>query len=403
MRDHTEQLLDAAFAGFTDAGGAQIKPAGLAPVRATVRRRRNVRTFGCAFAAVLAIVVPVAAYAARNGTNDTSPVPADSAPGVHPSGRPVDASPRADRPGPPEAIPGAPTLRSWVANCADPSLDGLVTVKDLCDGTVTMPASAHNGQCPDRAATFTAGVSGTVHVRKVAQTDVDGDGRPETIALYDCTGTDLGSQAAVVLTRAADGIRTLGDLVTSESLPGGIHWVPDLGTDADGHVWLRVSDRREPDDPAVPQWRRYRWTGSSFTQDAGPTTFATDSRGLVVSATLTLQPLASDGSREAALMLTVRNGGTDTVEQPLLDVVFKHGARTGETECPDGAQNGVPIAHCSVPALAPGATRTFTIRRRLSAVDVAAVTDPSVAQTGWAYLQFGLLRAATVALPRATG
>jgi hypothetical protein len=58
---------------------------------------------------------------------------------------------------------------------------------------------------------------------------------------------------------------------------------------------------------------------------------------------------------------------------------------------------------CAVGELAPGATNTFPLHRRLTAIDAQAVTGGTVPEAGWAYLRFGPLRAATVANPQATG
>ncbi|WP_426512497.1 hypothetical protein ACPPVO_18850 [Dactylosporangium sp. McL0621] len=386
MADDIDRRLDTAFADFTAAAAPRVKPAGLAPVRATVRRRRTVRIGVAAFVAAVAVIAPVAAFAARN--TGTPPPPADSAtPPPDPTGSPV----------PPDGV--APSLHSHKADCTSPSGD----VRFLCDGTVTMPTSAHNGRCPDGAATFTGGRSGSVRLDSVAQTDVDGDGKAETIALYNCEGSDLGSQAVVAFTGTADGVRALGDFVTFQVQPGGIGWVPDIGTDADGHVWLEVSDRHEYTDPAVPQWRRYHWTGAGFAQDRGPTTFSTSSHGLVVTAALALAPAEPDGYRESVLTLTVRNDGTGTARDAVLDVYFEHGVPTGASVCPIVTQNTLLITRCTVGELAPGVTKTFPLHRRLTAIDAEAVTDGTVPEAGWAYLRFGPLRAATVAIPRATG
>ncbi|WP_084557239.1 DUF4232 domain-containing protein [Hamadaea tsunoensis] len=59
--------VDAAFAAFRREILPRVRPAGLDPVRRTVRRRRNVRVAGIALLAVVAIGVPAAALRGGGG------------------------------------------------------------------------------------------------------------------------------------------------------------------------------------------------------------------------------------------------------------------------------------------------------------------------------------------------
>ncbi|MFG2040059.1 hypothetical protein [Dactylosporangium sp. NPDC048998] len=422
MADDHDRLLDAAFADFTAATAPHVKPAGMDPVRATVRHRRTVRITAASFIAVIAVIAPVAAFAARDHGDSGPPVPGGSSPAAIGSASPPagpSSAPPSDTPSaqessapqtqsPPSVAAGAPPNRSVPVDCAHPTGGGPVSMADLCNGTFDMPASDHNGNCPDGPATFKAGTSGYTKLVRVVQTDVDHDGQAETVALYNCGGSDPGTQAVVVFTRTGGSIRALGDFATYGEAPGAISWVSDLGAGNAGDVWLHVGNLKGSDGASfveeVQQWRGYRWDGRAFVQYAGSTSFTTPDRGVTVTnATMRLLP-ASGGVRPVTLTVTVHNGGGATVADVTVTVFANFELTAPKGDCPvvTVEYSDAKANRCSAGSLAAGATKTFTLRYELEESQAGGLAGNGSPGAGFVLLRLGDQQAAKKTIPSAT-
>ncbi|WP_412541111.1 hypothetical protein R8Z50_00315 [Longispora sp. K20-0274] len=146
----------------------------------------------------------------------------------------------------------------------------------LCAGTRTF----ENGLTPH------VGKWGDVYlmVLKTATGDVNGDGVPDTVALLKCQGGQGDIRQVVAFDRAPDGsVRTIGQVLTTSPL--GEHHVGNPGiildvAVVDGVVQAVVgdyhglaNDDQFEADIRQEQRRGYRWNGSSFAQNSGPTSF----------------------------------------------------------------------------------------------------------------------------------
>ncbi|MFI5914739.1 hypothetical protein [Dactylosporangium sp. NPDC051541] len=381
MADDLDRMLGAAFAELTAARAPHVKPAGLAPVRARVHRRRTVRTALAAAAAVLVVVIPVAAFATRDRGDATPPIPAVSAS--------APSSP---------AGTDAPTIDAVNADCSRPPVEGPVSVQDLCDGTVPMPATDHSGLCPEGPTLFSAGQSGgPVLLLRTVRADVDHDGRPETAALYHCGGADPGrSTVAAVLTRTAEGVRALG----------GLRAAADIGADESGRIWARFDSDR-PADPlsivdAVHQWRGFGWDGSAFVQDRGSVSFDVRAAGLTVTAALRLDRPGPDGVRPATLTIAVGNLDRDAHAGVDLRIPALTGGPVAERgDCILADESHTTYNRCLVGTVAAAETRTVVLHYLVNPADVPRLTDPA-GVAGTVFVHLGDRRAGQVAIPPAT-
>ncbi|HTJ35320.1 MAG TPA: hypothetical protein VL738_19005 [Dactylosporangium sp.] len=378
MADEYDNLFDAAFAGFSAAAAPHVKLAGMDPVRRTVRHRRTVRVTVASAVAVIAVIAPVAAFAARDRGDSGPPLPGGSAsvqvspPPESPSPSVViqqspPESPRNTDTTPPSAA-GGPPIASTAVDCAHPATGGLVSAADLCNLTFTLPAEDQIGPCPTGKLTFKDGKSGNVQLLRVLQADLGsiGDGRPETVGLYYCGGSDPGTAALVVFDRVGADIRAVDGFPSYSEAPGAIRWVEDLGADGSGELWLRVSDRvgggMHPI-TVTTQWRIYQWGGDKFKQVGGSTSFTSPDRGVTVASTLRAQP-ASGSSQHGALTVTVRNTGSAPVADVSVRVLLSW-MTAPQGDCPvvpTETGGGDRMNLCSAGTLAPGASKTFTLR-----------------------------------------
>ncbi|WP_432995405.1 CARDB domain-containing protein [Dactylosporangium sp. CA-233914] len=151
------------------------------------------------------------------------------------------------------------------------------------------------------------------------------------------------------------------------------------------------------------QWRGYRWTGSALAQDAGPTSFKTSSHGVTLnSVALRLQPDSGNGTRTALLTLTVRNGGSAAVRDVTVVVYIDGDTMAQAGDCPAVAEDWFRVNQCTAGTLAPGASKTFTLRYTIPAYMAAELTVPTVTPAGYVFLNLGDQHAAQADLPRAT-
>ncbi|MEU8465012.1 hypothetical protein [Streptomyces sp. NPDC029003] len=141
------------------------------------------------------------------------------------------------------------------------------------------PASGPAATAPDaRAATYPLDCKGTPQtVTDTAEGDLDGDGRPETVAAVRCdAGSGTPPHAIYVLTRgegpgaAPRVVATLLDASRRQTATG--------LTVSDGTVTARLLGYSSPSvprySPDVKQLAKWRWTGGKFRQELTDSTAA---------------------------------------------------------------------------------------------------------------------------------
>jgi hypothetical protein len=136
---------------------------------------------------------------------------------------------------------------------------------------------------------------------------------------------------------------------------------------------------------AVVQQRTYQWTGSSFDQVAGPTTFVADPS--VADLAVTVPTLAFgapvDGFRSATLSVTIRNNGPQTAAGLSFFLRYSWGI-----EEPSGGDWGrcvlrdILAAVCAIGDVAAGETVTLTVPMRRSSSFEAEETPHLSEYTG---------------------
>ena len=252
---------------------------------------------------------------------------------------------------------------------------GTAGAVDLCDATLTLPA----GACRTGTVTFSNGKAGALVLKKVVTVDVDHDGALDEVALLEC---QLGDPATEEVLAVSHG-RTMS-LVTGPAQGRAL----DLTADPTGAVRVRVDNLAGSDGwsygRAVAQWRVYGWSGASFHQAGGPTSFTADTTATRLDLTvgpITVDPAAKDGKQRVWLTATVRNKGTvaaaDLTVRSMLGFAVAAGA------CPAVTVAGASdIEVCTVGTLAAGASRTVTLAFTASAAEVATLhqTDEDFVQ-----------------------
>jgi hypothetical protein len=109
------------------------------------------------------------------------------------------------------------------------------------------------------------------------------------------------------------------------------------------------------------QWRTYGWSGRSFRQTGGPTSFGpnpkfTDLRTTSTGLKMTKQ---TNGSWKGVLTVTVHNeAGFATPDRVVLRVGVPGSWKATATGCTVGQGQPLP---CALPAVAKGADRTVTV------------------------------------------
>jgi hypothetical protein len=349
--------INAAFEEFRVEVTPTLQPAGFAPVRVTVRRRRQVRTVAVATLAILVIVLPISAYARSNAgrsTVATTPSPTAPSPSEEPS-RPPDAE--GIPPGPSPACQTIPT--------------GVPITAALCDATLEIPDNPVHEHCPHGQVRFAGGVADGDEggeysaLITVVSADVNHDGVPDAVALVSCEVGQMDVGQVVAFTRTGTGpVRTLGRLVGVDGTD--ISQILDLKVNPDGSVQVQVSD--DGGDPLgqwayLRQWRTYGWTVHGFAQTAGSRSFRVDKSQADL--TLTVGTVVFDrpqgGNRHGSVTVTVRNRGTRTMNQ--LSLYHVLGDRAPDSPCQEVASVG---ESCSIGTLAPGASwqKTLTFTRQ---------------------------------------
>jgi hypothetical protein len=345
--DRELMLLEAVHEFRTEAS-PYVHPAGTRAVRATVRRRRQVRIVALAAVIVVLVLAPVAAFAALGGGRH-QPQPAAS-----PSASVTD-SPTA--PASPSSIPPPPADLSNAALTLGPWSDSPDNPQPCPTGKVTF--AANTAQLPGKA---------PVYLLEHAPVDVDHDGTDEVAIVIRCANGQAGTNQAIAVKAAPDGtLTTMGEIARSSADANDIRTV---APGDNGRVNLTVGDIipccGTPQSLELTQVRTFAWNGSAFTQVAGPTTFVADRSAvdLTVSAP-TVHFRRTSGTHSAGtLSVTIHNTGPRAAQQVSLlvwtDAPLAPGAGGDWAKCAN-ADGSYPAPLCQVGDLAVGATVTLTL------------------------------------------
>lgn len=341
--------LDDIFTAYTT-GGPLAAPAGAAAAQHVARRRRTTRIVA---ASVLAVAILAATPAIASTWTDQNPpaLPADTPTAPVPSSSPTSSA--------------SPTLS---ATPSAPPPDGQIGKTELGNAVLELPAWPDylKEHCPAGRVKFSDGTAQLapnselqVNILDVVHDDLDRDGAQETAALINCTGIEMGESRVLAFDRnASDTIVTMG-LVTGHV--GDIAWIRGIRV-KDTFVEVEVLDAAGEgivEGFAQSQWRTYSWSGESFYQSSGPSTFRPNPRVTDLSISGGDTRLVPDGANTASgtLRLTVRNKGPRQASDPYLTVDLPTGVTV--TSLPATCEtsktpNGTRYL-CWLPALAAGA------------------------------------------------
>lgn len=403
MPDIDLDRVDAAFDTFRASQTPRLVPAGLAPVRVAVHRRRQVRVGVLASVAVVAVLAPVGAYAqsgwGRHGL-----------PGGGPTSAPVDAS-GSGRP----SVPTAPAT-AWGMACVTETppeaSPGSLSRTQLCNGTLDIPASPAAGQCPRGRIRFDFGYArpplpsgiDAFEVAELAYSDVDADGVNDAVAVVRCQVGERNVNQVLVFDRGPGGtIRTLGQVVAVgtgtvravrevEVFPANTSspvYVPQDGSvsvvvgNQDDTVVHATGPVAERGWPPVEQWRTYHWTGAGFAQTAGSRSFLADHATNRL--TLDVSAIAfetANGNQVGRATVTVHNLGGQPVRQVSLYAYFPAFGTTGacaQTIPLEGSDN------CPIVTVPAGGSWQTTVTMTASTAYLAHVGTPN-----WSSLRGGI-------------
>ena len=355
MSDVDTRIIDDAVEEFRAGTMPTLKPAGLAPVRAIVRRRRQARTVAVAALAAVLGVLSVAAGLQIDRRHQGPPFTGPSR---------ATATPRPTASSPAGHIPDLAVVPSAQPSGCTRIRDGRT---DVCNATLDIPAWAEAPDCPSGRIGFTAGIptatpmAGQLSMSTVGSVDVDHDGAPDTIAIVTCN-LQVYQVHTQVLAFRGDGT-LLGRVVATG---GPITDILDVMVLANGSIGVEVSNDAGthgwPYFVTTLQWRTYGWTGRGFTQTAGSTSFTANPSSADLS--LSVGPIVfgtpRNGVRQASVSITVRNKGSRPAAKLSLFLFFAKAtvSGTGVTQATFTTLGQV----CSVGTLDAGATwrRTFT-------------------------------------------
>ncbi|MEV6526112.1 hypothetical protein AB0M43_29640 [Longispora sp. NPDC051575] len=369
-------LINGAFAELREETAPFVKPAGTRQAHATVRHQRRVRTLAAGVVTVLAVAVPVAAFATRGSAPGPGPVPGGT---VTPS-----ASPRPTHSPSPGASPRPSAAREVFGG-----IDA-----QLAHATLDLPGRGATSLCGGGRFTFRAGVSvldGELNytILKTVESDLDGDGTIEITALITCAVRDPSLQVVTFRPTGPGTFATMGTVVRNE--PGGpVATIYDLRREPGGTVSAQVSDHQvsraaDAEHRTEPQWRTYAWRGGAFTQVDGPTTFPANQRYVdlaVTSADLVLGPEVKS-QRRGVLKVTVTNNGTLAAPSVALNIRVPEWLRQTGTGCgPERGEPFVRLSTCHSGELKPGESRVieveFTAHVAYDNADVTQGGPPSL-------------------------
>jgi hypothetical protein len=385
--DHDRQVRTA-FRAFADSMTPYVQPPGADVAQREARRRVRTRRVVVAAVAAIVVLVPASVVALVRGVGTTTPPlpPTTSTPTVSatptstPSSSPTPTAPPTPEaqptPGPGELVNATLTL-SW----AD----------ERCSSTFTI-VDGH----------------ADVMVQSTMPFDVDRDGNLELVAHIRCVIGQTGPEQLLAVRLGPSGPTVVGPVLVTD-------WPGNSGDPAQrGPVTIRgyvgLSDgsiRAEvahmftccavPSEAAVVQQRTYRWTGSSFAQVAGPTTFVANRAvadiELNVSTLVFGAPV--DGFRTGTLTVQVRNNGprpaadVSVYIEHYLDIEKPSGGDWSRCASP---QNGFTrSALCTVGDLAPGQSVTLTLPMRREVIRESGESWPLANYTGRVEARTGVL------------
>jgi hypothetical protein len=312
MSEYDDDLVRTAFQRFEVDARPHLPLPDRTGVRAIARRRSVERTVVLA-AVVLALVLPMAAFAALR-EDRRSPAPAES---LTPTA--IGSTSPSIEP-PPSATPSAtPSAQSWL------------TKDQLKRATINLPAwgpGAMAGKCPkDRVKLadleqYTDTRPMVLIIGELLFMDVNGDSDAEAVANLFC-GFQGGDQQIVVFERGPGGAPvTLGQVVaTGEQTP--IKTFFGMRVEPDGVLGVQIGDTYQccgaDERLSVHQWRGYRWNGRRFVQVTGSTSVppkpSTVANVNVTASTTTLALGApANGVRRGTVTVTARNTGPVAAE-----------------------------------------------------------------------------------------
>jgi hypothetical protein len=367
-----EAMLQAMFATLRNESTAEVRPAGMDAVRATVRHRRRVRVAALSALAVVLTAAPVAAaYAASYDPHRQSNPAASSTPGQSPSTRAETPSP--------SSAPDARTVDLRNATIDVPAWQGGKTITDRC------PAGAHtfvNGRAdavPGTAngASYELPAAGTQPV----YADLDGQPGDEILVSLGCYGDGSSAPQQLLALKVRDDgtLATLGSvLATTDGTL--LAYAPDVRVLADGTVLVQVFGPWQSNGGYPPaQQRGYRYQDGQFRQVEGPTGAPTSSSPTPASppaapVSADLAVTASDvvmskpdpnqgGLTTGKLTITVTNRSAVTVQGAVLEFAAPTYDLAPDQGCANltstNPQDAVAVWSCDVGPLNPGQTRTL--------------------------------------------
>jgi hypothetical protein len=365
----SEAMLQGMFATLRYESAADVRPAGMDAVRATVRRRRRVRVATLSALVVVLAATPVAAaYAASNHGHGQANPAASGSTAQSPS---PSTSPGAQTPSRPSA-PDPRTVDLRNASIDIPAWQGGKPISDRCS------AGVHN--FVNGRADATAGSAGAASYELPAPgtqpvyADLDGQPGDEILVSLGCYGDgSLFPQQLLALKVRDDGtLTTLGSVLATTDGTLLAYDPPSVQVRAaDRTVLVQVFGPWVSNGgyPAGAQQRGYRYQDGQFRQVEGPTGAPTSPSAAPVSADLAVTATNvvmskpdpnQNGLTTGQMTITVRNKSAVTVPGAVLDVVAPSYSLT--QSCPNVSptmpQNGVTDWSCHLGPLGPGKTQT---------------------------------------------
>lgn len=307
MTDFDDDLLTGLVDGYRHDTMPMITPSGTEAVYRTVRRRRRTRTASLVAAVALAVLAPAATYGYAQGQ--------------HPPGPPAASTGVTGVTGSPSAGPSAADLRTpgptVTTTAPAPAQDAPSSVSNATFSVPTWTNAATSG-CPSGPVTFHGGASQNLTLTPYGRADLDGDGGKESLVLVRCRTAESGPSQVLALTAPNGTLHTLGKVFASTEDAADVLAVTPTGS---GAVEVKVADIMlccaTPEAYQITQVRTFAWSGGTFRQTGGPTTFTADPAHAKVTVTAGTVTVGApvNGVRSGTLTLTVHNAGPHAATQ----------------------------------------------------------------------------------------